>query len=106
MGALPLPFLQCNVYEFSFSLSSKRTEVGTKVYCHLRSYRRKRYNFIEPVHRYLEEKKTRQFIVLLQNTDVNQGPLIGNMCLRKLSQKGRNIPFMVHFSLDNRQLDR
>lgn len=56
MGAFPLPFLQCNVYEFSFSLSSKRTEVGTKVYCHLRSYRRKRYNFIEPVHRYLEKK--------------------------------------------------
>lgn len=80
--------------------------MSTKVDCHLRSYRRKRYNFIEPVHRYLEEKKTRQFIVLLQNTDVHQGPLIGNMCLSKLSQKGRNIPFMVHFSLDNRQLDR
>lgn len=79
--------------------------MSTKGHCHLRSYRRKRYNFIEPVHRY-SEKKPRQFIVLLQNTDVHQGPLIGNMCLSKLSLKGRNIPFMVHFSLDNRQLDR
>lgn len=91
MGALPLPFLQYNVYEFF-----KRTGASTKVDCHLPSYRRKRYNFIEPVHRYLG-KKNRQFIVLLQNTDVHQDPLIGNMCLSKLSQKGRNIPFMVHF---------
>lgn len=52
MGALPLPFLQYNVYEFF-----KRTGASTKVDCHLPSYRRKRYNFIEPVHRYLGKKK-------------------------------------------------